>query len=444
MAGTAPGKHAIIIGAGVTGLATALYLVRAGHRVTVIDHNNGPGQGASYANGAQLSYSYVAPLAGPGVLPKVPPWLLRRDAPLRFRPSLDLDQWRWLLAFVRACNRETSRLTTRRLLTLSFHSRRLMHAFVASAEGRQIPFGYATNGKLVVYCDQKDFEGASAGLDYQRSLGCAQHALDAAAVRALEPALAEPTSGLGQRMVGAIHTPSEEVGDCYRFCVGLEQLLTSQGVTFLYDRTVTTLVRRGSQGPVVAVATATGEIAADCVILASGTASPALARPLGLRLPVYPLKGYSITLPASSKAPTISVTDFKRKIVYAPLTSPGPDRRNEPVRQLRIAGMADIVGNNRSIDPERLSQLITQARAAFPLASTNDYARDGLAAWAGLRPATPRGTPVLGATPVANLYLNIGQGALGWTLALGSGQVVADIVSGRTPEIELDGFGLAD
>jgi D-amino-acid dehydrogenase len=428
----------IVIGAGVTGLATAHYLARDGHDVTVIDANAGPGLGASYANGAQLSYSYVAPLAGPGVLPKVPPWLLARDAPLRFRPTLDPDQWRWLIGFVLACNRSRANITTRRLLALSFHSRALMHVFVASPDGRDLDFGYATNGKLVVFSTADDFEAARSRLDYQRSLGCEQAALDPEALRALEPALADPNSGLGGRMTGAIHTPSEEVGDCYRFCAGLAARLASRGVAFRYGERVRSLVRTDRTGPVVGVLTDGGYHGADAVVLASGAASAALARPLGLRLPVYPLKGYSITVPAGPRAPAISVTDFKRKVVYAPLAGIG-----NGAPRLRIAGMADIVGHDPEIDPERLDQLILEAKTALPNAAAGGYVADGMESWAGLRPATPRGTPILGASPVGGLYLNLGQGALGWTLALGSGHVLADCLAGRPPAIPLDGMSLA-
>ena len=169
---------------------------------------------------------------------------------------------------------------------------------------------------------------------------------------------------------------------------------------------------------------------------ASGAASPALARPLGIRLPIYPLKGYSITVPASADAPSISITDFKRKVVYAPLTT------GASAKTLRVAGMADIAGRSTVIDPERLGQLVIEARAAFPDATTNAYAADDLSPWSGLRPATPRGSPILGTTPYANLFLDVGQGALGWTLALGSGQVVADCVAGRKPEVPLEGMTL--
>jgi D-amino-acid dehydrogenase len=426
----------IIIGAGITGLTTAYYLLRDGHTVTIVDANAGPGEGASFANGGQLSYSYVAPLAGPGVLPKVPPWLLRRDAPLRFSPKFDPDQWRWLIQFVLACTRERSNLTTRRLLALSFHSRNLMHAFIQSPLGRSFEFGYATNGKLVVYSDREDFEGAKSRLDYQRSLGCEQAALDVDACRALEPALADPQAGLVQRMVGAIYTPSEEVGDCYQFCVALERHLTQSGVSVRYGHRVLELMRNRSA--ITGILTDHGTLEADAVVLASGTASAALARPLGLYLPVYPLKGYSITVPGGDRAPAISITDFKKKVVYAPLRAPG-----NGAPRVRIAGMADIVGHDPRIDPVRLEQLILEARTALPHASANDYAKSGMDTWAGLRPATPRGTPILGATPVPGLFVNIGQGALGWTLSLGSGHVLADVIAARTPAISLDGMSLA-
>lgn len=423
----------VVIGAGVTGLAAAWYLGEDGHEVTVIDKNAGPGEETSFANGAQLSYSYVAPLAGPGVLPKIPPWLLRRDSPLRFKPAFDIEQWRWLVEFILACNRTQSDLTTRRLLALSFHSRALMHAFV-SGPGAAIEFGYASNGKLVVFSDQQGFDAARRLLDYRRRLGCVQNVLDANACRALEPALAVPTRGLGRRMVGAIHTPTEEVGDCYAFCVGIARLLADRGARFFYGRRVLELRRDGQSMRITTVETDTGAVECDAVVLASGAASPALARPLGIRLPIYPLKGYSITVPASAAAPSISITDFKRKVVYAPLlTSAG-------TKTVRIAGMADIAGRSNAIDRERLGQLVIEARSAFPDATTNSYAADDLSPWSGLRPATPRGSPILGATPYANLFLDVGQGALGWTLALGSGQVLADCVAGREPRVPLEGM----
>jgi len=419
-----------VLGAGVVGLASAYYLVKDGHEVTVVDRNDGVALEASYANGAQLSYSYVAPLAGPGVLPKIPPWLLRRDSPLRFYPSWDVEQWRWLLEFVMACNRRQSDLTTRRLLALAFYSRRLMYELLAQVP---IEFGRATNGKLVVYSDPAGFEGARRLVDYQRSLGCDQEALDRNSCLDLEPALAAAGSRLGRRMVGGIYTRSEEVGDCYRFCVGLERHLQALGVTFALGTSIQRLVKQGER--VTHAQTSGGELAADAFVLALGAEAPFLAQRIGLRLPIYPLKGYSLTLPVQGPSPRISVTDFKRKVVYAPLENAG-------AQQLRVAGMADIAGYSTHIDPVRLGQLIAEARAAFPAATDFAAPRELMQPWSGLRPATPKGTPILGATPVPNLFLNCGQGALGWTLALASGHVVTDAIAGRASAVMMDGFAL--
>jgi D-amino-acid dehydrogenase len=420
-----------ILGAGVAGLSSAYYLARDGHQVMVVEKSSGVALHTSYANGAQLSYSYVAPLAGPGVLPKIPPWLLRRDSPLRFYPALDAHQWRWLLEFVLACNQQQSDQTTRRLLELSFYSRALMHAFVQEEPG--IEFAYARGGKLVVFSDQAGFDSARRLLDYQRSLGCEQDALDRAQCLALEPALTDPASSLGRRLVGGIHTPSEEVGDCYRFCVGMEQRLRAMGVQFELNTEILRLESMG--GKVKGVVTREGLIAADHYVLALGAQSMFLARQLGLRLPIYPLKGYSLTLPAGKMSPRISITDFKRKVVYAPLAEPGGD-------ELRVAGMADIAGYKERIDPVRLHQLFEESRQAFPNAT--DYSRgpDAMQPWTGLRPATPKGTPLLGKTPYANLSLNCGHGALGWTLALGSARAVADVIKGAAPQVRMENFAL--
>ena len=417
-----------VLGAGVAGLTSAYYLALDGHQVEVIERNPDVALETSFANGAQLSYSYVAPLAGPGVLPKVPPWLLRRDSPLRFYPAPDLHQWRWLAGFVLACNRATSDLTTRRLLTLSFYSRRLMHALVRS---EPIDFGHRMNGKLVVFSDQAGFDDARRLLDYQRSLGCEQEALDRDACVRLEAALGDPASRLSRRMVGGIHTPGEEVGDCYRFCVGLKAKLVALGVRFQVNTNI--LGFRAERGRITGVDTDHGPLAADAHVLTLGSASPFMVRSLGIHLPIYPLKGYSLTLPAAPAAPRISITDFKRKVVYAPLDGHGR-------AQLRVAGMADIAGYSQQADPARLAQLFKEARDAFPHATDYAAGPQTMQPWTGLRPATPKGTPLLGPTPYANLFLNCGHGALGWTLALASARVVADLIAARKTEIPLDGF----
>jgi len=413
---------ALVLGAGVAGVACAYYLWRDGHEVTVLDRNEGVALETSFANGGQLSYSYVAPLASPSVIPKIPPWLLRRDSPLRFRPELDWDQWRWILEFLAACNDATADRTTERLLRLAFYSRDLMHELVRTHE---MDFDYVQNGKLVVHTNPKSYESAKRLMEYQRTLGAEQEALDAKACVELEPAL-EHMAG---RMCGAIYTPSEDAGDTYKFCNELKRIMTSGPNPVAYRFGVEIERLLPWHGRLMGVETSHGVMEADHYVLALGTNAPYLLKPLGIRVPIYPLKGYSLSLPITHEraAPRISVTDFKRKVVYARL---GDD--------LRVAGMADLSGRRAVIDGERVDQLVSEVKSTFPGAT--DFRK--LGPWCGMRPATPKGTPVLGATPHANLWLDVGHGALGFTLALATGRILADLAGGRASKIALDGFTL--
>lgn len=412
--------HVVVLGAGVIGLTTAWCLLRDGYRVTLVERNQGVGLETSYANGGQLSYSYVAPLASPSVLPKLPPWLLSADAPLRFRPQADLQQWRFCLAFLLACTQKQSDLTTRRLLALLFYSRALTRELI---ERQSLDFAYARSGKLVVHSDVATYAAACRLHEYQASLGCEQQVLDADACVSLEPALAH----MRPLLVGGIHTPSEDAGDCYLFCVGLERLLRAAGATFVLGEAVQRLL--SARGRITGAETVHGPVEGDAYVLATGNASVSLAGGVGIRLPMYPLKGYSLTVAIADDAgaPRVSVTDHAQKVVYARLGE-----------SLRVAGMAEIAGHEATPDPSRIALLARQAALRFPAAG--DYA--SARAWCGLRPATPKGPPVLGATPYPNLMLNVGHGALGFTLAMGSAQVVTDLVASRTPAIPLDGFRL--
>lgn len=412
----------LILGAGVAGVASAWYFWRDGHEVTVLERNAGVALETSFANGGQLSYSYVAPLASPSVIPKIPPWLLRRDSPLRFSPELDPGQWRWILEFLAACNGKTADDTTQKLLRLAFYSRDLMHELVKSHE---LDFDYVQNGKLVVHTEADSFESARRLMEYQRKLGAEQEALDARACVEIEPAL----ESMSERIVGAIYTPSEDAGDCYKFCNELKRLMTAGPNPVAYRFGVEVERLLPSRGRLMGVETNQGVFESDAYVLALGTNAPHLTRPLGIRIPVYPLKGYSLTLPVTDDrgAPKISVTDFKRKVVYARLGD-----------ELRVAGMADLSGKRAVIDVERVDQLVSEVRAAFPRAS--DFTR--LSPWCGMRPATPKGTPVIGPTPHSNLWLNVGHGALGFTLALATGRILADLASGRSPAMPLEGFTL--
>lgn len=415
--------HVLVLGAGVTGLATAWYLREDGHTVTVVERNEDVALESSFANGGQLSYSYVAPLAGPGILSKLPSWLLRGDSPIRFRPRLDPDQWRWLAQFVGACTQRQSELSTRRLLALSFLSRDLMQQLQTSEPG--LHFSHSNAGKLVVHRKRASFDAALRLLDYQRSLGCEQQALDTRECVEKEPALAH----LAGQLQGGIFTPGEDSGDCYQFCVGMSRLLQARGVEFRLGTKVTALRRVQSSDRRVEALADNRAIDADQIVLAAGAASAALLKPLGLRVPLYPLKGYSLTTQVDphGHAPHISITDFERKIVYARLGD-----------RLRVAGMADVTGRRADVDPSRVATLRAESVAAFPDAGNFDEAT----VWCGLRPATPHSTPIIDSTCYENLWLNLGQGALGFTLALASGRSIADLIARRRPAVPLDGFTL--
>jgi len=400
-----------ILGAGVIGLTAAKALRDAGHDVVVVDQRSEVGAGTSFANGAQLSYSYVAPLAGPGVLSKLPGWMLRNDSPVRFRPCLDVDQWRWCLAFAAACNSRTSDRSTRSTLALSLLSRSIMHRFVA--EEPTLAFDYTRSGKLVVHRDAASIEKATAQLQYQRDLGCEQVALSPLECVELEPALAL----MERKIVGGIFTASEDTADCLKFCRSLETVLRRNGVQFQLGTRIERL-QVASSGTVIALM-AGGAIEADAYVVASGIESRALLRGVGIDVPLYPLKGYSLTYDLASRtgAPRVSVTDFARKVVYAPIG-----------RRLRVAGIADLEGASLKVRPERIQTLKDEAREAFPEAVANSDAPEE---WVGLRPATPTGLPVVSATRYRNLWLNVGHGALGFTLAAGSAALLASLVDGK-------------
>lgn len=408
-----------VLGGGVVGITTAYFLARDGHQVTVVEQHDDVGNATSFANGGQLSYSYVAPLADPSVFGKLPHWLLSRTAPLRFRPSLNLDQWRWCIAFLRECTEARSRATTRELLALGFYSQAMLHEILRD---EAIEFAHRDSGKLIVYRDPAAFAAAQRLMRYQAGLGCVQQALSASACVELEPAL----DALGSRLAGGIHTRSEETGDCLGFTRGVAQAATHRyGARLMLGTRIERL--DVAQGLVRAVQTSQGEIAADHVVVALGNGTRPLLRPLGLDVPLYPLKGYSLTLPIgeADRAPSVSVTDAHHKIVYARLGD-----------SLRIAGMIDVTGAGTRGDAARLALLTSQAQDTFPHAG--DYSRSR--GWTGARPATPSSKPVLGATPLPNLWLNVGHGALGFTLASASARLVADAIAGRTPQLALEPF----
>jgi len=403
------GGHVTVIGAGIIGLASAAALVRAGNSVTVIDAASEAAQGASRGNGCQLSYSYVVPLAQPGLPAELPKLLLARGAPLRVELRTDPAQWRWMFDFMAACRPSVALQSTLALLRLGQLSRSEMERWIRSSDPEALCF--SRSGKIVLYESKSGFDAARRQVALQAPYGPEQRALPGDGFLAIEPALASFSGSVA----GAIYTPSECAVDSLALCRDLERNLRQRGVSFDYGARVRAFARRGNR--VSHLVTDEGTRRVQTVVVANGVGSAPLARKLGLRLPVYPLKGYSITVPILhlEAAPTVSITDSRRKLVYARIGN-----------QLRVAGMAEIGGDDR-IDPKRIAQLVASTRKAFGSAVDLDCA----VPWSGLRPATPTSVPIIERSPLDNLFFNVGHGALGLTLAFGSAHRLATLISHR-------------
>ncbi|AUY33046.1 FAD-dependent oxidoreductase [Pseudomonas soli] len=394
-------ERVTVIGGGVVGLATAYALVREGWQVDLVEARDTLASATSFANGGQLSYRYVAPLADAGVPWQALGWLLRGDSPLRLRLRLDTAQWRWLAAFVMACRTRVNRRNAAQLLDLALQSQAVLARW--REEDGLDGFAWRRNGKLVAFRTQRAFEhGRQHLLDPDT-----QRVLNAADLRGLDPALGEAP------FVGGVFTADEEVADCHRFCLRLAERLQASGqCRLLLGRPVTRLIARDDR--VAALELGGEQLEVQRLVLSAGHRSAGLALP-GLQLPVYPLKGYSLTAPvgATHRAPEVSITDYERKIVYARLDD-----------QLRVAAMVDIVGYDEAVDAGRLASMRRLARETLPRAA--DYGQ--AVEWAGMRPATPTGVPIIEATRYRNLWLNLGHGALGFTLASGSGERLARLL----------------
>lgn len=401
---TARPQELVVIGAGVVGMATALTLSDRGHRVTVVDKADEPGRGTSFANGAQLSYSYTDALASPATLAQFPQMLLARDPAFRFHPSLDPDFLRWTLAFVRNGSASRFRRNTLAGLALAVQSRGALHAL---ARRHRIEFAHGTPGKIILYRAAKSFAAARAIAADKAMAGAEQSFLDADGAIAVEPMLAS----IRREIVGAIHTASEEVGDPYRFCTGVQAALMAGGAEV---RCGAAIDRIDADGKRPAIVLKDGSrLGADRVILCAGLESAGLARPLGARLPILPMKGYSITAAPGRAAPRVSITDAANRVVFARLAD-----------RMRIAGLADLGRRDAGVEPDRLAALVGSARAALPDAADYDAIESG---WAGLRPMTPDSLPIT-RTIAPGVIANTGHGALGWTYAAGSAERVAAIV----------------
>lgn len=386
-----------VIGAGVVGCATAFELQRAGHDVTLLDEHAAPGLGTTFANGAQLSYSYVEPLANPGTFRALPKLFLSAQSPVRFRFAADPQQWLWGLEFLLACRAAQARIGTRELLELATLSKETLDEWMREVE---LDFGFRRNGKLVLCRDEKVLANQAAQVALQAGhSGVVQQVLDRSGCIAIEPALAN-----FEGFAGGVWTPSECLGDPLRLSRSLSERLESAGGATMFGTVADSF--RLECGAARALRTNKGEITADAFILCAGVRAPRLANTLGERLPIYPIKGYSVTLDIQegATAPAVSVTDLGRKMVLAPLEG-----------KLRAAAMAEVDGHDLTIPQERIDEMLDGIEAIYP----DLCARQPTRAWAGLRPATPTSVPIVRRSRVANVVLNVGHGALGFTLAAG-------------------------
>ena len=390
-----------VLGAGVVGVAAAWYLRQAGHDVQVLDRREGPGLETSFANGGQISADHAGPWAKPDAPLQALKWVLREDAPLLFRLRADPAQWRWALQFLRNCTPARFRENAAKLVRLGRYSRAQLQA-LRKETGMQ--YDQVSRGILVLYTDRRS---------PQPGMKTPEECI------AIEPAVA----AMQQRLAGGSYYPDDESGDAYKFTSELAKLCAAKGVKFDFDVYI-----RGfsvENGKITGVHTATGQpVKADAYVLALGSYSPLLARELGLHLPIYPLKGYSVTMPVKNPAAawTVSLSDEAHKLVLSRLGD-----------RLRIAGTAELNGYNTEINKVRCDAIVKRVTELFPDAGDASKATF----WAGLRPATPSNVPCIGRTSYPNLYLNTGHGTLGWTHACGSGRILADIVSGRRPEIDV-------
>jgi D-amino-acid dehydrogenase len=390
--------HVIVIGAGIVGCATAYQLLRDGHTVDLIDAQSQAGRVSSFANGAQLSYSYVEPLASPATLRALPKLLFEKDSALRFELRMDWRQWAWGLRFLAACRASQSQRGTRELLALAALSRQTLEAWMR--EGAW-DIDFSRNGKLVLCRDAQSLAAQASQVQLQASLGCEQELLSIAQCVECEPALAQSKAVFA----GGVWTASECTADPYKLCQRLVERISERGGTLHFSHSVHSIEQR--QGRFHAVHTSQGKLQADACVITAGAATPALCEPLGIHLPIYPIKGYSITVPIlhPSKVAQCSITDLGLKTVFAPLGN-----------NLRVAAAAEIVGHDLQVQPHRVAQMIQAVDRLFPGACD----LSSPSSWAGLRPATPTSLPIIGASRIPNVYINAGQGALGLTLAAGS------------------------
>lgn len=419
----------IVLGAGIVGTASAWFLQKAGHEVTVIDRQPGAAQETSFANGGQISVSHAEPWANPSAPLKLLKWLGREDAPLLFRLRPDWLQWRWGMAFLGECTAARTAHNIRQIVAISDYSRLTLQALRAETG---IGYDCETRGIVHFYTDEAEFRQSLAAARLMRELGCPRQTISADEVVRIEPALAT----IRHKIAGGDFTATDESGDIYKFTQGLVDKCIQAGVQFRFNTTVTRLLAEGSGAAArmtgVEVVDAQGRhqrLQADGYVLALGSFSQPLAKDVGVDLLLYPGKGYSATYQVTQpdRAPRVSLTDDGYKLVISRLGD-----------RLRVAGTAELSGYTRELNPVRCEAITRRTRELFPDACDYDHPQY----WTGLRPMTPSNVPYIGRTKLANLFLNTGHGTLGWTMGCGSGKAIADIISGRRPDVDFAFTGM--
>ena len=406
----------VVLGAGLIGVASAWFLAEDGHEVSVVERQPGPALETSFANGGQISTSHAEPWANPSTPLKILKWLGREDSPLLWRLRTDAAQWAWGLRFLRECTPQRTRANIRAILGLALDSRARL---IVLRRELGLEYDCLERGILHYYTDADEFAHAQPQAEFMRQFGCEREVKSAAECLLIEPALKDSTIPI----VGGTWTAEDESGDAQRFTALLAARCTARGVAFRCASAVSGI--ESANGRFAAVRLADGErLAADACIVALGSYSPLLLRPLGVRIPVYPAKGYSVTIPLSidAPAPRVSLTDDGAKLVYSRLGE-----------RLRVAGTAEFTGYDTTLNPARIAPLLRRVRQIFP---GLDFRDAEVEPWTGLRPATPSNVPLIGTTPVNGIYVNTGHGTLGWTLAVGSGRLLADLVAGRATALD--------
>ncbi|WP_429090748.1 D-amino acid dehydrogenase [Aeromonas rivipollensis] len=411
----------VVLGGGVVGVTSAWYLAKAGHKVTLLERRDGVALETSHANAGQISPGYASPWAAPGIPLKAAKWLLQKHAPFTVRPTSDPFQLRWMLKMFANCTPAAYAVNKGRMVRLAEYSRDCMKLLrdelALDYEGRQL-------GTLQLFRSQAQRDASQRDIEVLEEYGVPYQSLDASGCEEVEPALARVRG----KIVGGLRLPGDETGDCFRFTQALADEARRLGVKFVFNCAIDEVEL--AQGRAVAVRAGKQRFKADAIVCALGSYGTGFLRPLGIELPVYPVKGYSLTLPMTDAAgaPRSTVLDETYKVAIT--------RFDE---RIRVGGMAELSGFNLALNPRRHDTLAMVVRDLFPQGGDLEQA----SFWTGLRPMTPDGTPLVGPSPIPGLWLNTGHGTLGWTMAAGSGRLLSDLISGSAPAISDEGLTLA-